>query len=313
METARTVSDRELLLGSSFSLTIGKAEEGFVSMWGRGAVTRFEGRTPDPSSETGTGGVLSLDGEMTSAMQGTDWQRGPRTTGLAVAHSLGEGGYGGDGRMSVTLTGLYPRLHHALRDRLEAWGVAGYGAGSPTLVPHSASGPQNHALVRTVTVLQVSAAGLRGTRAEPGSGSGGISGLFDSLMLTGTTDAMVVGTSTDAVSGSGAGGQLAAVDVQVSRLRLGLVGGQSRFGSVTARCCFPASRSGCAMTAVTRRRASGRTSARTSRERSTALVCAMEDVLEGVRRAFDDDMVLLWVRQANWQGIFGESPIGRKE
>ena len=197
-------------------------------MWGRGAVTRFDGRTPDAGSEPGTGGAPSLDGEVTNAMQGTDWQRGRRTTGLVVAHNLGEGGDSGGedggGRTSATLTGLYPWLHHALSDRLEAWGEAGYGAGSLTLEPHFASEPRSGVSLRTDMDVWMAAAGLRGTLVEPGSGSGGIGGLFDSLMLTGKTDAMIVGTSTDAVPGSGTGGRQAAADAQVSRLRLGLEG-----------------------------------------------------------------------------------------
>ena len=65
----------------------------------------------------------------------------------------------------------------------------------------------------------MAAAGLRGTFVEPGPGSGG--SLFDSLMLTGKTDAMVVGTATDAVSGREAG-NLAVAAGRVTRLRLGL-------------------------------------------------------------------------------------------
>ena len=42
----RTMTGRELLLGSSFSLTAETAGKGLVSLWGRGAVTRFDGREP---------------------------------------------------------------------------------------------------------------------------------------------------------------------------------------------------------------------------------------------------------------------------
>ena len=38
-----------------------------VSLWGRGAVTRFDGRE----------GSLSLDGEVASGMVGLDWSRDP--------------------------------------------------------------------------------------------------------------------------------------------------------------------------------------------------------------------------------------------
>ena len=37
--------------------------------------------------------------------------------------------------MEATLTGLFPWTRHALSDRLEAWGMAGYGAGALTVTP----------------------------------------------------------------------------------------------------------------------------------------------------------------------------------
>ena len=213
LDRTRTMGQRELLLGSSFSLTAGTENGGFVSMWGRGAVTRFDGRE----------GALALDGEVTSAMLGTDWRYGRWTTGLVLAHSLGEGGYGGgedggvpgagSGTISAALTGLYPWFSHALSDRLEAWGAAGYGEGSLTLTPKLADG--DGPSIRTDLDLWMAAAGLRGTLVD-GGGEG--------LTLTGKTDALVVGASTAAVTGSGPGGRLAASEARVSRLRLGLEG-----------------------------------------------------------------------------------------
>ena len=176
--------------------------------------TRFDGREPGADGAPD----LSLDGEVTSAMLGTDWSQGRWTTGLILSHSLGEGGYrGGDGSGTVesTLTGLYPWLRHALSERVEAWGVAGYGEGSLTLTP------EGQAAIRTDMDLWMAAAGLRGTLLDPGSGSGAGGG-GEGLTLTAKTDAMIVGTSTDAVSGSGPGGRLAAAEAAVTRLRLGL-------------------------------------------------------------------------------------------
>ena len=204
----RTMGDRELLLGSSFAVTEETAGKGFVSLWGRGSVTRFDGRE----------GTLSLDGEVASAMLGTDWSQGRWTTGLLVSHSLGEGGYrdgsgtggAGNGTISATLTGLYPWLRHALSERLEAWGAAGYGEGSLTLEP--GDGPP----IRTDLDLWMAAAGLRGVVLDGGN---------EGLTLRAKTDAMIVQTSTDAVSGSGTGGgNLAAAEAEVTRLRLGLEG-----------------------------------------------------------------------------------------
>ena len=199
----RTMSDRELL-GSSFSMTAQTAGKGLVSIWGRGTVTRFDGRED----------TLSLDGDVASAMLGTDFSQGRWTTGIVVAHSLGEGGYrdGGEstesGTISATLTGLHPWLRHVLSDRVEAWGVAGYGEGSLTLEP--GEGPA----IRTDLDFWMAAAGLRGTFVDGGD---------EGLTLTGKTDAMIVQTSTDAVSGSETG-NLAGAEAEVTRLRLALEG-----------------------------------------------------------------------------------------
>ena len=203
-DVPRAMSNRELLLGSSFSLTARAADEGLVSIWGRGAVTRFDGRAD----------ALSLDGEVASAMLGADASRGRWTTGLVVARSLGEGGYRGGGEgaesgaISATLTGLYPWLRHALNDRVEAWGVAGYGEGGLTLAP--GDGPA----IRADLDLRMAATGLRGTIVDGGD---------EGLTLAGETDAMMVRTSTDAVSGSETG-NLAATEAEAIRLRLGLEG-----------------------------------------------------------------------------------------
>ena len=78
------MTQRELLLGSSFSLSAGAGDEagGAASLWGRAAVSRFDARE----------GELSLDGEVSSALLGADWARERGTAGLVVSHSRGEGG-----------------------------------------------------------------------------------------------------------------------------------------------------------------------------------------------------------------------------
>lgn len=83
---------RELLTGSFFALTA-KADGlggGIASLWGRGARISLDGREGD----------LSLSGEVTSALIGTDWTREPGsgagagrwTAGLMLSHARGEGG-----------------------------------------------------------------------------------------------------------------------------------------------------------------------------------------------------------------------------
>ena len=196
----RAVSERELLLGSSFALTGGSAETGFGALWGRASVSGFDGRDGD----------LTVDGEVTSAMLGAGWSRGRATAGLAVAHSRGEGSYrspGGDGAAESALTGVYPYGRYALSERLSVWGVAGLGRGSLTLKP--ATGTR----IETDMALAMGALGLRGVLVEAPAEGG--------IELSVKTDAMAVRTTSDAASGED-GGNMAAAEADVTRLRLGL-------------------------------------------------------------------------------------------
>ena len=227
--TSRAVTPRDLLTGSSFALTAETDGKDLVSLWGRAAVTRFDGREGD----------LMLDGEVVTGMLGADWTRGRWTAGLIVSHSAGEGGYSGapgagdgagngpgagtgpgsgsgaSGRVEATLTGVFPWGRYALSDRLEAWGAAGYGQGELTVTPKRPGTDEDGAAIRAGLELGMAAAGLRGVLLDPESGSG--------FRLTGKTDAMVVQTA----SGRGRsadGGNLAPARATVTRLRLGLEG-----------------------------------------------------------------------------------------
>ena len=199
--TSRPASERELLSGYSFALSGGTAEKGFGALWGRGALTRFDGRE----------GGLTLDGEVASAMLGANFTLGGGTAGLVVAHSLGEGGYrspSGGGAVETTLTGLYPWGRYAVSERLSLWGVAGYGSGTLTLTPES------QAPIETDMELTMAALGGRGVVAEAPAEGG--------VELSVTSDALVVRTTSAEVRGSW--GSLAASEADVSRLRLGLEG-----------------------------------------------------------------------------------------
>ena len=147
---ARAVTPREILTGSSFALTA-KADGtggGVASLWGRGAVTRFDGRE----------GADTVSGDVTSVMLGADWTRERWTAGLMLTHSRGEGSYRGasEGGLSSAVTGLYPYGRYALNDRVTVWGVAGYGAGTLTLTPERGEPYE------TDMDLAMAAAGLRG-------------------------------------------------------------------------------------------------------------------------------------------------------
>ena len=154
---SRSATSRDLLTGSSFAMTggtqDGRQESGLYALWGRGAVTRFDGRD----------GGLSLDGEVASGMLGADWTRGALMAGLVVSHGLGEGSYRGDsgnGGVTSSLTGLYPWGRYAVSERLSVWGVAGYGEGTLTLTPKA------QAPIQTDLDLMMAAAGLRGVLVQ---------------------------------------------------------------------------------------------------------------------------------------------------
>ena len=201
---ARPVNDREFLAGTSFAVTEGTAESGFVSLWGRGAVTEFDGRD----------GGLSVDGKVSTGLLGADWTRGEWAAGLVVGHSRGEGGYSGQGAgtVSSSLTGLYPWGRRALNERVTVWGVAGYGEGTLALEP------EGGARIETDMELAMAAAGLRGVLVEAPAAGG--------LELAVKTDGLFVRTASEAAQGRG-GGMLEAARAQVTRLRLGLEGAQA--------------------------------------------------------------------------------------
>ena len=206
---SRALTGRDILTGTSFALTEGSKQAGFASLWGRGAVSRFDGRE----------GELTLEGEVTSAMLGADFTRELGTVGLMLALSRGEGSYRGQGEGTVesTLTGVYPYGRYEVNERVALWGVAGYGTGTLTLTP------KDQPAMKADMDLRMGAVGVRGVAVEAPAEGG--------LELSVTSDAMAVRTSSDAVSGSG--GNLAAATADVTRLRLGLEGTWRGGGTLT--------------------------------------------------------------------------------
>ena len=227
-----TLRDRNLLTSSSFALTSEAAAELRWSLWGRGALTSFDGRQD----------ALTLDGNVTSALLGADWTWDYATTpeagtsdgeawedgrwraGLLLSHSRGDGSYsaadqGGEGgsppgmagKVKAHLTGLFPWARRTLNHQLAAWGLAGYGQGELTVTAKGADSQADGADLNADLNLWMAAGGLRGTLIDGGS---------DGLTVTGTTDAMAVDTSSGSVTG--ADGTLAATQATVTRLRLGL-------------------------------------------------------------------------------------------
>ena len=201
------LSGRDFVLGTSFALTGGSAEGGgFASVWGHGAMTRFDGRE----------GALTVDGEVTSGFLGADWASERWTAGLALGHSRGAGDYrkggacdaGCGGAIEATLTGLYPYAGVDLTERLSVWAAAGHGAGEVRVAPDGRS-----ALTADLT-MSMGAAGVRSEVLRPEGGAG--------LALAVKADTRFTRTSSDAVRSDN--GNLEAADADVWLVRFGVEG-----------------------------------------------------------------------------------------
>ncbi len=221
---SRTMTARDALLGSSFSLTGEKdGAGGSMAFWGRAAQGGFDGRE----------GTFSLDGTVTTGMLGADYARGKWLVGLALAQSEGEGDYrdsdvsprpdgqscpdgvdsglcsgavrAGDGKVEASLTAAIPYAALQASERLKLWGAAGYGSGEVTL--KTALGGS----YKADTSWSMAAAGLRGDLlAPPAEGSG--------PALAVTSDALWTRSSSEKTR------DLAASESDATRLRLGLEG-----------------------------------------------------------------------------------------
>ena len=215
----RTVTARELLLGSSFLLAGGSDAEGAGdagrtawAAWGRAAASQFEGAADG----------VALDGDVITFMLGADvaWDRW--LAGAALAHSIGDGGYrdqggmadeagSGGGTLEVTLTSIHPYVRVQASERISLWAVLGYGAGELTLTPDTAGGPES---AKAATQMGMAAAGARGELVSARDTGG--------FELAALADAQFVHTSS--AQATGAGTDLAATQAATSRLRLVLEG-----------------------------------------------------------------------------------------
>ncbi len=198
---------RDVLLGSSFRLTLGRDDAGTrprLTAWGRVAGTRFNGQD----------GALTLDGDVLTGTVGVDGEWDRWLAGVAVSHSRGEGSYTmpgledrGRGDLGNTLTSLHPYLRYAVTDRLDVWGVLGYGWGELTLEQETAT---NYDTDTTLVMGAVGGRGILLAAAETGG-----------FQLATRTDAMFTRTTSEAVVG------LSSADAEAHRLRVVLEGSRA--------------------------------------------------------------------------------------
>ena len=203
----QSVTTEQLVQDSNFSFSPSPAEqEGqqerapHFALWGQGALSSFQGAEQD----------LSLDGNVTTALLGAEWNTQRWRAGAALSHSTGSGSYEhqsnddvvGDGDLSTTLTAVFPYARYALTPRLGFWAAAGYGWGSLSLQTHSDDKEYNPGAALTMAAL-----GLDGILLDGGA---------EDLSLTTTADLLSLTTTSEAVDG------LDASEGNITRFRLGI-------------------------------------------------------------------------------------------
>ena len=205
---SRSMTSRDVLLGSAFSLTGGTdAVGGNLTVWGRAAYSGFDGKeentlSPDGTEDTGS---LSLDGKVTTGLLGLDYARQRWMLGLGVSHSVGKGSYDGStgGKIETSLTAAIPYGSWQATEWLKLWGALGYGMGEMTLKPEGTTE------IKADLNWSMAAIGARAALLDP-DGKG--------LALDLISDALRTRTASEKVAG------LAATESDVTRLRLGLEG-----------------------------------------------------------------------------------------
>ena len=205
LEAERTLSGRELLLGSSFKWSAGgEAGAPAWTAWGRFAAGGFE------ADEDRT----RMDGDVTGAFLGMDVAHERWLAGLAVAVSEGDGEYellaGGEtGEVESSLMSLYPYGRYRLSERVDVWGLVGYGTGTMTVGRDAGE-------TDTGIEMQMGAVGARTKVPAPVAG----------LSVVVKADALWLRLSSEEARDA-RGGDLDGADAQVSRLRLVVEGTRS--------------------------------------------------------------------------------------
>ena len=206
--TARSMTGRELLLGTSFRAVLGQGAGSQWTSWGQGAsVSQF--------SAAAAG--LDLSGESATGSMGMDYEHGRLLTGFAMTHSVGEGTAEDEGwryALGSTATMAMPYARLALTDRISAWGLAGTGSGTLSLDLDGAV-PQSY---RTDLSMTLAAAGVRGDLVKPVEAGG--------FALALKADAFWVRTESEGISASRFG-NLAGAQGESSRVRAVLDGSRT--------------------------------------------------------------------------------------
>ncbi len=202
-QAIRSMTGRDVLLGSSFHLSSGAPDRDGAALtaWGRVATGGFEADVDN----------VRMDGDVTTGLLGFDAEWDRVLAGVMVSQSAGEGPYvlseamGDDrGMVESTLTGAYPYARIMMGRRVSAWGLAGIGRGGLTLRQ------DGQGSLETDLSMTMGAVGVKGALLDPADENG--------LGLNVRSDALWVRTESERTTG------LASADADVSRLRLLLEG-----------------------------------------------------------------------------------------
>ena len=199
--TTTALGMEQVLAGTAFALTQDTDNGASLGLWGAGAHAGFSGRE----------GGLSVEGDVSSFMLGTDWARDDHLLGLMLAHSRGSGSYSssdGAGGIESRLTSLVPYANWDVSERVSVWGAVGLGRGDMTLRP------EDGAVLGTDIDWRMAAAGADGSLGHVAALGG--------ADLRWTADALWTRTTSEARAG------LAAVSGDTTRLRFGVETGWTR-------------------------------------------------------------------------------------
>ena len=201
--TERGEKQRDVLLVNSFQLSAG-GEQGDPTWtaWGRIGTARFDAKKKP----------VALFGDVLTTVVGADVEQDRWLGGIAVSVSDGAGVFelAGDdlaGEASGRLTNVYGYTRFQETEKIDVWGIFGYGAGELKILQED-----EPALVADLGMRMV-ATGLRGELPSPDRGFG--------ITLAVKADAMLVQAESSAV------GDLVAARGEATRLRLTLEGSRA--------------------------------------------------------------------------------------
>ena len=205
-------NQRNLLPGSSFQLSAGGDRSDVTwTAWGRFGTARFDARK----------NPVALFGNIVTTVVGADVAQDRWLGGMAISVSGGEGVFelAGDdvtGKASGRLTNVYGYARYRATDKVDFWGILGYGAGTLNILE------DDEPALSTDLGMRMAAFGLRGELPSPDRGLG--------IDLAVKADAMWVQAESAAV------GDLFAARGEATRFRLTVEGSRAfrlRDGTLT--------------------------------------------------------------------------------